>query len=103
MRNSQAMLINMEKLLALICRNVTQIFTCIHIVVSVQCCELFAVVPGQRVSSISMVAAHPQLVEISFRLHSEAGILRKHLSARPVLKCDQQFVVSLVSQPVDVL
>lgn len=34
-------------------------FTCICIMVSVQSCELFAIVPGKGVSSIAMVAAHP--------------------------------------------
>lgn len=71
--------------------------------VSVQCCELFTVVPGKGVSSITMVTAHPQLVEVGFRLHSEAGIFCKHLPARPVLQRDQQLVVPLVSQPIDVL
>lgn len=65
--------------------------------VSVQCCELFAVMPGEGVSSVAVVTAHPQLVEVSLRLHSEAGILCKHLPARPVLQRDQQFVVCLVS------
>lgn len=71
--------------------------------VSVQCCKLFAVVPGEGVSSIAMVATHPELVEVGFRLNSETGIFCKNLSARPVLQCDQQFVVRLVRQPVDVL
>lgn len=71
--------------------------------VSIQCCELLAVMPGERVTSIAMVTAHSELVEVGLRLHSEAGILCKHLPTRPVLQCDQQFVISLISQPVDVL
>lgn len=71
--------------------------------VSVQCCELFAVMPGERVSRVAMITAYPELVEVSLRLQSKAGIFSKHLPAWPVLQCDEQFVVSLVSQPVDVL
>ncbi len=78
-------------------------FTCIRIMVSVQCCELFAVMPGEGVAGVAMVTAHPQLVEIGLWLQSEAGVLCKHLPARPILQCDQQFVIPLVSQPVDVL
>lgn len=71
--------------------------------VSVQCCELFAIMPGEGVSGVAMITAHPQLVEVDLRLHPEAGVLCKHLSARPVLQRDQQLVVCLVCQPVDVL
>lgn len=71
--------------------------------VSVQCCELFAVMPGERVSCVAMITAYPELVEVSLGLQSKAGIFSKHLPAWPVLQCDEQFVVSLVSQPVDVL
>ena len=70
--------------------------------ISIQCCELFAIMPSERVTSIAMVTAHPQPVEVSFRLHSEAGILCKYLPTRPVLQRDEQFVVCLVRQPVDV-
>lgn len=71
--------------------------------VSVQCCKLFAIVPCKGVSGIAMVTADPQLVEVGLGLQSEAGILCKHLPAGPVLQRDEQFVVSLVGQPVDVL
>lgn len=71
--------------------------------VSVQCCELFAVVPGEGVPGVAMITSHPQLVEVGLGLHPEAGVLCKHLPARPVLQRDQQFVVCLVGQPVDVL
>lgn len=71
--------------------------------VSVQGCKLFAVMPCKGVSSIAMVTSHPELVEVCLRLQSEASILCKHFSARPVLQRDEQFVVSLVGQPVDVL
>lgn len=78
------------------------IVTCIRITIPVQCCELFAVMPCEGVSSVAMVAAHSQSVVISFGLQSEAGILCKHFPATPVLQRDQQFVRSLVRQPVDV-
>lgn len=71
--------------------------------VSVQRGELFAVVPGERIACVAVVPAHPQLVEVGLVLHSETGVLGKHLPARPVLQRDQQFVVPLVGQPVDVL
>lgn len=64
--------------------------------VSVQCGELFAIMPGERVSSVAVVTAYPELVEVSLRFKSEAGIFSEHLPARPVLQCDQEFVVSLV-------
>lgn len=59
--------------------------------------------PCQGVSSVAMVTSHPQLVEVCLWLQSEASVLCKHLSAGPVLQSDEQFVVSLVRQPVDVL
>ena len=71
--------------------------------VSVQCCELFAVMPSEGISSVAMITAHPELVEVGLRLHSEAGVLCKRLPAGPVLQRHQQFVVCLVSQPVYVL
>lgn len=77
--------------------------TCIHIMVSVQRSELFAVVPGEGVSGVAMVAAHPEFVEVCLRLQPEAGVLCKHLPTRPVLQSHQQLVVPLVGQPVDVL
>lgn len=71
--------------------------------ISVQCCELFAVVPGEGVSCVAMVSAYTELIEVSLRLHSEAGVLSKHFPSRPVLQSNQQFVVPLVRQPVDIL
>lgn len=71
--------------------------------VSVQCCKLFAIVPCKGVSGVAMVTPDPQLVEVGLGLQSEASILCKHLPAGPVLQRDEQFVVSLVGQPVDVL
>ena len=71
--------------------------------VSVQGCKLFAIMPRKGVSSVAMVTSHPQLIEVCLRLQSEASVLCKHLSARPVLQSDEKFVVSLVRQPVDVL
>lgn len=64
--------------------------------ISVQCGELFSIMPGERISGVAMVTAYPELVEVSLRFNSEAGIFSKHLPARPVLQCDQEFVVSLV-------
>lgn len=77
--------------------------TCVDIVVSVQGGELLAVVPGEGVTSVAMVAPQPQLVVLALRLQAEAGIFRKDLAARPVLHGHQQFVVALVRQPVNVL
>lgn len=71
--------------------------------VPVQCGELFAVVPGERVPCVAVITAHSELVEVGLVLHSKTGVLRKHLPPRPVLQCDKQFIVSLVRQPVDVL
>lgn len=77
--------------------------TCVDVVVSVQGGELLAVVPGEGVASVAMVAPQPQLVILAFRLQAEAGILCKDLAARPVLHGHQQLVVALVRQPVNVL
>lgn len=71
--------------------------------VSVQCGELLAVVPGERVSGTAVVAAHSQPVEVSLRLDTEAGVLRKGLASGPVFQSHQQLVGALVGQPVDVL
>lgn len=71
--------------------------------VSVQRRELFAIVPRKGVAGIAVVTPHPQLVEVSLGLQSEASVLCKHLSAGPVLQRDEQLVVSLIGQPVDVL
>lgn len=71
--------------------------------VSVQCGELFAIVPGERVPGVAMITTHSELVEVGLVLHSKAGVLGKHLPPRPVLQCDEQFIVPLVRQPVDVL
>lgn len=77
--------------------------TCVDIVVSVQGGELLAVVPGEGVPSVAVVAPQPQLVVLALRLQAEAGIFCKDLAARPVLHGHQQFVVALVRQPVNVL
>lgn len=77
--------------------------TCVCVMVPVQCGELFAVVPGERVPSVAVVTTHSQLVEVGLVLHSKTGVLSKHLPPGPVLQCDQQFIVPLVRQPVDVL
>lgn len=77
--------------------------TCVDIMVSVQSGELLAIVPGEGVTSVAMVAPQPQLVILAFRLHAEAGIFCKDLAARPVLHGHQQLVVALVRQPVNVL
>ncbi len=77
--------------------------TCVHVVISVQGGELFPVVPGERIPSVSTVTAHPQPVEIRLRLQTEAGVFCKRLPARPVLQRHQQLIVVLVGQPVDVL
>lgn len=77
--------------------------TCVDIMVSVQGSELLAVVPGEGVTSVAMVAPQPQLVILALRLQAEAGIFCKDLAARPVLHGHQQFVVALVCQPVNVL
>lgn len=77
--------------------------TCVDIVVSVQGGKLLAVVPGEGVASVAMVAPQPQLVILALRLQAEAGIFCKDLAARPVLHGHQQFVVALVRQPVNVL
>lgn len=77
--------------------------TCVDVVVSVQGGELLAIVPGEGVASIAMVAPQPQLVILALRLQAEAGILCKDLTARPVLHGHQQLVVALVRQPVNVL
>ena len=71
--------------------------------VSVQGGELLAVVPGEGVASVTMVAPQPQLVILALRLQAEAGILCKDLAARSVLHGHQQLVVALVRQPVNVL
>lgn len=71
--------------------------------VSVQGGELLAVVPGEGVASVAVVAPQPQLVVLALRLQAEAGIFCKDLAARPVLHGHQQFVVALVRQPVNVL
>lgn len=71
--------------------------------VSVQCGELFAIVPGERVPCVAVVTAHSELVEVSLVLHPETGVLGEHLPPRPVLQCDKEFIVPLVRQPVDVL
>lgn len=77
--------------------------TCVDIMVSVQCGKLLAIVPGKRVSSVAMVSAHPQPIEVGLRLDAEAGILCKGLASSPVFQGHQQLVDALVSQPVDVL
>ena len=79
------------------------VLTCVHVVVSVQRGELFSVVPGEGVSSVAVVAAYPELVEVCLGLQSEAGVLCKHLPSWPVLQGYQQLVVVLIGQPVDVL
>lgn len=91
---------NTIKILISVCQML--IVTRVCITIPVQCCELFAVMPCEGVSSVAMVAAHSQSIVISFGLQSEAGILCKHFPATPVLQRDQQFVRSLVRQPVDV-
>lgn len=78
------------------------LLTCVGIMVSVQCSETFAIVPCERVSSIAMVPAHPQLVGVPLRPDAETGILCKCLASRPVFQRHQELVGPLVSQPVDV-
>lgn len=70
--------------------------------VPVQGGELFAVVPGEGVTCIAMVAPQPQLIVLAFWLQSEASVFCKDLAARPVLHGYKQFVVALVRQPVDI-
>lgn len=67
----------MQRFCVCVCEIVVS--TCVRVVVSVQCCELFAVMPGERVASVAVVAPHPQLVEVGLRLYAEAGVLSKHL------------------------
>lgn len=71
--------------------------------VSVQGGELLAIVPGEGVTSVAMVAPQPKFIILALRLQAEAGIFGKDLAARPVLHGHQQFVVALVRQPVNVL
>lgn len=71
--------------------------------VSVQGGELLAVVPGEGVTSVAVVAPQPQLIILALRLQAEAGIFCEDLAARPVLHGHQQFVVALVCQPINVL
>lgn len=71
--------------------------------VSVQGGELLAVVPGEGVASVAMVAPQPQFIILALGLQAEAGIFCKDLAARPVLHGHQQLVVALVRQPVNVL
>lgn len=58
----------------------TVALTCVHIVVPIQRSELLAIVPSEGVSSVTMVAAHPQLVEFGLRLDAEACVLCKGLA-----------------------
>lgn len=71
--------------------------------ISVQCGKLLAIVPGKRVSSISMVPANLKPIEFSLRFDTEAGVLCESLASGPVFQGHQQLVVGLLSQPVDVL
>lgn len=64
---------------------------------------MLAIVPGEGVPSVAMVASQPQFIILALRLQAEAGILCKDLAARPILHGHQQFVVALVRQPVNVL
>lgn len=77
--------------------------TCVDVMISVQGGELLAVVPGEGVTRIAMVAPQPQLIILALWLQAEAGIFCKDLAAGPVLHGHQQFVVALVCQPVNVL
>lgn len=70
--------------------------------VSVQCGELLAVMPGKGVPSIAVVPTHPQSVGVRLSFNAETSVLCKGLASSPVFQGHQQLVGALVCQPVDV-